>query len=119
MQARNSNEHGIQDITAFMPGGAGVSARNPAEIMYIDHMTINAGQIHIGPSSKNVLVSFTPTRFLPLEIQNRGIKFSVPTNHLGSDISGFTLSQVAHLAYDYYNELLIQIDEAETENSNS
>lgn len=109
LHARNADEHGISKITEVERGGIGIQVGGDG---YVEHMEINnaAGRVDIKYRGKNPLhFKFIPGEVKLLPVFDRGIKYDVPTTHLGRPIEAKPLA-VAKLTAEYLKSL---IEEAE------
>jgi hypothetical protein len=107
--ARDSDEHTVDDIVSHEPGGIGI---NPAEgnSLHIESMEINRGVISIA-SPQRIRVDFIPGKTKLLAVTKRDGTYPAPTSHLGDAIDPENVADVAERAISFYEGVL---DEAES-----
>ena len=107
--ARDADEHTIDDILSHEPGGIGI---NPAEgnSLYIERMEIDRGVISI-KSPQRLRVDFIPDKTKLLPVTKRDGTYAVPTSHLGGAVDPTNVVDVAEKAIAFYEKVL---DEAES-----
>lgn len=113
--ARNADEHSIQDITKQLPGGVGI---RPAEgnVLIVKEMRIENGKWWINsPSPITIVFSPAKTRLLPVE--NRGVRYPVPDLHLGSALNSNNVIEIAERGLSFYENFLVEA-EAKFDNQN-
>lgn len=100
--ARNADHHTIQgtaaveiEIRACLPAGG-------TAVIEIDH---SSG--HLAFRGVNGL-SVSEPRYVLLPIRDRGVKFAVPTEHLGATISKNDPLTVAQLALAFYTQFVAE-----------
>ena len=104
VNARGADEHTVNEILSREPGGIGI---NPAEgnSFYIEHMTINKGQISI-KSPQKIRIDFIPAKTRLLPVVNRGRTYAVPVSHRGKVIDPTKVVEIAETAVKFYEEFL-------------
>ena len=104
VNARGTEEHTVNEIVSGEPGGIGI---NPAEgnSLYIEHMTLNKGNIYI-KSPQKIRVDFIPGKIKLRPLLNRGRKYPVRESHLGNKIDPNNVIEVAEQGASYYKNFL-------------
>lgn len=108
VNARGADEHTVNEITSRKPGGIGI---NPAEgnSLYIEHMTINKGQISIR-SPQKIRVDFIPAKTVLVPVINRGRTYPVSASHRGNSIDPTKVTDIAETAVEFYKEFLDEVE---------
>lgn len=108
VNARGADEHTVNEIVGREPGGIGI---NPAEgnSLYIEHMTINNGNILI-KSPQKIRVDFLPARTTLLPVINRGRTYPIPTLHLGNPVDPTNVIAIAEAGVQFYEGFLSQAE---------
>jgi len=112
--ARNSDEHGVEQITRADPGGFGI---NPADPTRPISMVINPegvprlpGEIRIhnlDPSNPLLVKRIEPSlKLVRVRDSRYGDSFDPPTSHFGQSVDGTSLVTVAELALRYLENLI-------------
>jgi hypothetical protein len=115
-QARNDDEHGLEDVTKLKPGSVAIGVNAPGFSNHIiaQDITINNGQISIrdvqSGDERPVLIEVTPPSAHLVPIRGRGVLFPIPTTHLGKPVENQSPYAVAELCLTYLSKL---VDEAE------
>jgi hypothetical protein len=108
VQARGADEHTVNAIVGREPGGIGINAAE-GNGLYIEHMTINNGNINI-KSPQKIRVDFLPSRTTLLPVVNRGRTYPVPTAHLGKPVDPTNVIAVAEAVADFYERFLSEAE---------
>lgn len=104
-QARNADNHSIQDISKLIPGGMEMTSMLSGGSHYIKQLTINNGVLtHY--EGDPVKITFTPTTIEVTEIINRGSKYSPPNSHLGKTFSSKNPIDLARKGIEFYSEVI-------------
>jgi hypothetical protein len=106
--ARGADEHTVNEILSYESGDIGI---NPAESnsLYVDHMTIDKGQIYIESPQKNRF-DFKPANARLLPVVNRGRTYAVPVSHLGQVIDPTKIVEIAKTAVKFYEDFLNDVE---------
>ena len=83
-QARDADNHSIQDVTAIQPGTRAYRFINP-QGGYIKHMEIQDGRV-VHYEGDPMIVEDTPPHPVAVPIKNNGEWFNPPTSHLGCSV---------------------------------
>lgn len=112
-EARNDDEHGLNDSTELEPGEIAISAGKPGYSgnFHIRSMRFNgAGYPSIDATSndgKPILIEFSPARAKLVPVTARGpVTYQPPTKHMGADLPDNQPLPVAALALDYARTLV-------------
>jgi hypothetical protein len=106
--ARDVDQHTIQAISQRTAGGVGIK---PAQgnSLYIKEMMIQEGKMWIRSPQKLKIV-FIPAKTKLLPIENRRVKYSVPTSHLGMPVDSENVIEIAEKGYLFYASFLNEAD---------
>lgn len=111
-QARNSDEHGIEQITAREHGALAIGRRG--EETHIESAIFDGTRtkIILHPTSTGTTVSLIPdrVRLLPVIDTRFGDKFDPPKEHLGHKLSDLSIAGLASTAVEAHRQL---VEEAE------
>ncbi len=107
--ARDTDEHTIDDIVSHEPSGIGINAAE-GDSLYIERMEISRGTISI-KSPDRIRVEFIPGKTKLLPVTKRDGTYPVPTSHLGDAIDPANIADFAAKAIAFYEKAL---DEAES-----
>lgn len=106
--ARNSDEHGIAEITAREGGGWALQGGGK----YLLNGTIgNNGVLevtHMGGPPPKVVIIEPSVRLVPVKNERWGDVFSPPTMHLGEKLPNIAPLTIAKLAIDYLENLVAE-----------
>lgn len=103
-QARDADNHSIQDVTKIQPGRRGYRFVNPIG-GYIKHMEIRNGEV-VHYEGDPMVVEETPPHPVAVAIKNNGEWFNPPTSHLGQPIKTQHPLLLAELGLKFYSEYL-------------
>lgn len=111
-QARNSDEHSVESVTARDPGHLAIGKAAPG---YSSSMTINTlpdGRLHVeSTDGMPILVEVAPPSIKLRPVTGRGfVVFNPPSQHLGQELDDRSPVAVASKALQFLSDLL---DEAE------
>lgn len=113
-QARDDDEHGVEQVTEFVPGslGIGVAEEGYSSAMRFDGMIGSGGKLKVTPlDGKPVLIEFTAPHMKLATVTGRGnIKYPPPSTHLGQTLQARSPEAVAELGLAYLTGL---VEEAE------
>jgi hypothetical protein len=109
-QARDADNHSIQDFTAVKPGSRAINFVNPRG-GYIQHMEIRGGQV-VAYAGDPIIVRDTPPHPVAVPVKNNGEWFNPPTSHLGQPVTTQHPLVLAELGLKFYQEF---VNEAERE----
>lgn len=107
-QARNADNHSIQDLSKLTPGGVGI---NPliGNSLFIKKMTIDNDVIHY--DGDPITITFYPSKIEVIEITNRGKKFPPPTTHIGATVSSKDPLFIAESGINFYRNFIKKIEQ--------
>ena len=87
-QARNADEHTIQDSLQSNPGGVAINSATPGGALYIKKMEFSGGRIKLDTGG----MPFSVKMILPhpelIAFTNRGVKYEPPNQHKCNNING-------------------------------
>jgi hypothetical protein len=116
-QARNSDEHGIEQILARDPQSITIGTPG-AGPMHLEELIIDGShaRIKFHPSSVDKSVHITPEqiRLLPVTDDRYGTVFKLPEIHLGQPIADTSVLALSRLALAYHQALVDEADKLAT-----
>jgi hypothetical protein len=107
--ARAIDEHTVEEITERQPGGIGINPASGNEL-YIEHMTINRGNIFI-KSNQPIKIDFIHEKLKLKSITNWGRMYKPPKTYLGNPIKGTEPIDVAEAGLNFYEDLIKKAEE--------
>lgn len=107
-QARDADNHSVQDITKVQPGSRGYKFVNPRG-GYIKHMEIRNGEV-VHYEGDPMIVEDTPPQPIAVPVKNHGEWFNPPTSHLGEPIRTSHPVVLAELGLKFYSEYLHEVE---------
>ncbi len=112
-QARDSDQHGITDITKKVAGRMSMRPVAPGGDFYLQELSFDErGNIsRLEPGSPMILRVVKPKMAL-IPFHHRGVDYPVPTTHLGEVIKTEDPIAIAELAIAYY-EIFLRAAEAQ------
>lgn len=106
-QAKNADEHGIEPITAYTPGG--VKIGEGAQLSVIAKTIVNHGKtsLEVHPiESPGIEIIAPSAKLIPVRDDRYGNVFDPPTQHLGSILPDASPLTIARLGFKYHEELV-------------
>lgn len=107
-QARDADEHSIQDVTQVAPGSRTINFVNPRG-GYIEHMEIRGGQI-VAYSGDPIIVKDTSPHPVAVPVKNHGEWFNPPTTHLNVPITSQHPVVLADLGLKFYQQFVDEVE---------
>ena len=101
-QARDADNHSIQDFTKIEPGSRSIRFANQHG-GYIKHMEIRGGEI-AAYEGDPIIVEDKPPHPVAVPVKNNGEWFNPPTTHLGQPVTTHHPVALAELGLKFYNE---------------
>jgi hypothetical protein len=100
--ARNADEHTLQRINQLQPAEAKVIKPPKEDIEQLERAMNNETRpwAHVGT------VEWTPEHVLLLPLVDRGVRYDVPTEHLGKPIENSSPAHIGGLALAYLDAML-------------
>jgi hypothetical protein len=111
MQSRNSDEHSIDEITEKMPGFMAINGTGPGNRLHIERMVIAGGRMTEFKASTPFLIKQAASKVRLLPVENRGVIYSPPREHLGDPIGTDDLVQMATKGIEFYAGFLFAAEE--------
>lgn len=108
-QARDADNHSIQDITAVQPATRGFRFVNPHG-GYIKSMVIHGGQV-VQYEGDPMIVEDTPPHPVAVPVKNNGEWFNPPKVHLDQPIPNCHPLLLAELGLKFYSKYLDEVEE--------
>lgn len=106
-QARDADNHSIQDFTKIEPGSRSVRFVNPRG-GYIKHMEIRGGEI-AAYEGDPIVVEDKPPQPVAVPVKNNGEWFNPPTSHLGTPVTTHHPVALAELGLKFYEEYVNEV----------
>lgn len=99
-QARDADNHSIQEITAVQAGSRSLRFANPRG-GYIKHMEIKGGEV-VNYEGDPMIFEDRPPHPIAVRVKNHGEWFNPPSTHLGQPVANHHPVLLAELAYKFY-----------------
>jgi len=106
-QARDADNHSIQEVTKIQSGSRGYRFANPAG-GYINRMEIRNGEV-VHYEGDPMIFEETPPHPVAVPVKNNGEWFKPPTSHLGVQITTHHPVFIAELGLKFYSDYLNEI----------
>ena len=107
-QARDADNHSIQDMTKIKPGETTFNFVNPTG-GYIHHLEIRNGNV-VTYQGDPMVQTTTPPHPVAVPVQNNGIWFNPPTSHLGKPVLNLHPVTLAELGIAFYSNFVDQVE---------
>ncbi|WP_180396165.1 hypothetical protein [Klebsiella pneumoniae] len=102
-QARDSDNHSIQDISEKKGPAIGINPKHDGDMLHIEKLTFDS-QGNILLSSHNAVVEFLPERINVIAVKNRGVEYNPPTSHVGKPFLTRNPVELAKSAIIFYED---------------
>ena len=106
VQARNIEEHSIDEITEKRDGFLGVDPAGPGQILRFSLQTGANGEIVNFKANTPARITFSPSHVALLPVSNRGRVYQPPTSHLGDPINPNDIIAIATIGIQFYSGFL-------------
>jgi hypothetical protein len=107
-QARDADNHSIQDFTKIEPGSRSIRFVNP-QGGYIKHMEIRGGEI-TAYEGDPIVVEDKPPHPVAVPVKNNGEWFNPPTSHLGQPVTTNHPIVLAELGLRFYEGYVNEVE---------
>jgi hypothetical protein len=107
-QARDADNHSIQDFTKIEPGSRSIRFKN-LKGGYIKHMEIRGGEI-AAYEGDPIVIEDKPPQPVAVPVKNNGEWYNPPTSHLGKPVTTHHPVAIAELGLKFYENY---VNEAE------
>jgi hypothetical protein len=107
-QARDADNHSVQDIAEMAPGSVGYRFVNPAG-GYVKEMRIVNGAVDYYEGDPMV-AEVRPPHPVAVRVKNNGEWYSPPTSHLGQPVNTSHPADLARLGLAYYEDFVAQAE---------
>lgn len=107
-QARDADNHSIQDFTKIEPGSRSIRFANPSG-GYIKHMEMRGGKL-IAYEGDPIVVEDKAPHPVAVRVQNHGEWFNPPTSHLGQPVTTLHPVTLAELGLKFYEEYVNDVE---------
>ena len=108
-QARDADNHSIQDFTKIEPGSKSIRFTNPTG-GYINRMEISGGEIAVYEGDP-MLVLDKPPHPVVVPVKNHGQWFNPPTSHLDQPLLSLHPVELAEHGLKFYDEFIREIEQ--------
>jgi hypothetical protein len=109
-QARDADNHSIQDVAKIEPGSRGIRFAN-RQGGYIKKLTINNGQItHY--EGDPIVVEDKPPTVVAVPVKNSGAWYNPPTSHLDRPVTSQHPLHLSELGLKFYEEYIHAVQDA-------
>jgi hypothetical protein len=105
-QARNSEQHSVEEVTTQVEGGIRVGLGPCVESAVIDHLEICDGKIQSQDVGPGIVIAPLPSFVRLLPVTNRGRSYAPPRVHLGKPVNPDDVVEVAFLAIYWYRDFV-------------
>lgn len=106
-QARDADNHSIQDLTAIKPGQMTINF--PSGSGRIDHLYIDNSRV-VSYSGDPMIETVTPPHPIAVPIRNNGVWYNPPTSHLGNNVPNLHPITIAELGIEFYSNYLEEVE---------
>ncbi len=106
-QARDADNHSIQDMTALHPGGTGVSFVNPIG-GYVKSLRFGEPGEIIHYEGDPINITVTAPHPIAVKVKNSGEWYNTPTSHLGKPVHNARPAELAMLGLAFYQDYVDQ-----------
>jgi hypothetical protein len=107
-QARDADNHSIQDFTKIEPGSRSIRFANPLG-GYIKHMEIRGSEI-VTYEGDPIVVEDKPPHPVAVPVKNNGEWFNPPTSHLGQLVSSHHPVALAEFGLQFYKDYVDEVE---------
>lgn len=107
-QARDADNHSIQDFTKIEPGSRSIRFSSPHG-GHIKHMEIRSGEI-VAYEGDPIVIEDKPPHPVSVPVKNNGEWFNPPTSHLDQPVTSHHPLVLAELGLKFYE---VYVNEAE------
>lgn len=108
-QARDADNHSIQDIAELKPGYTGLNFADPRG-GYIKNLEIQNGQI-VRYEGDPAVLTIRPPHPVALPVKNSGQWYNPPTSHLGLPVADANPVSLAILGLKFYEDFLMSVEQ--------
>jgi hypothetical protein len=112
--ARHADEHGRAEIAQTVPGGTRIGVGGGT--VYIERLEIRDGKIKElrgwqDTPGKSLQVAFDPARIDLSSVENRGVIYPVPSNHLGKSLDSLRPARAAELSFEFLEKKMADCEQ--------
>jgi len=107
-QARDADNHSIQDVATIEPGSRGIRFQNPRG-GYINHMEIRGGAL-VAYEGDPIIIEDKPPRLVAVSVKNNGAWYNPPTSHLDQQIPSHHPVLLAELGLKFYENYIREVE---------
>lgn len=108
-QARDADNHSIQEVAEVKPGRRTMNFANPGN-GYIEHMEIRNGQV-VQYSGDPMIVTDHPPTVEVVKVKNSGSWYNPPASHMGAPLESKHPVLLGELGIKFYEKFLHEADE--------
>ena len=103
-QARDADNHTIQDVTKIQPGSRSINFVN-TQGGYIKHLEISGGEI-LAYEGDPIIVQDIPSSLVAVAVKNNSEWFNPPTSHLGHPVTSHHPVALAEFGIKFYESYI-------------
>jgi hypothetical protein len=107
-QARDADNHSVQDVAQMEPGSASIQSRPGADVHTIRHMEVRNGKI-VHYDGDPLVMTITPPQPVAVRVKNNGEWYNPPTSHLGKPVTSRHPIHLASLGLAFYSDYLEKV----------
>lgn len=107
-QARDADNHSIQEVTRIEPGFRGLRFINPTG-GFIKHMEIRGGEI-VAYEGDPAVIEERPPHPVAVPVKNHGEWFNPPTSHLEQPVTTHHPVALAELGLRFYETYISEVE---------
>lgn len=107
-QARDADNHSIQDFTKIVPGSRGIRFVNP-QGGYVKHMEISDGEI-VSYDGDPIIIKDQAPQLVAVPVKNNGEWYNPPTSHLGKPVMTHHPVALAELGLSFYENYVNEVE---------
>lgn len=108
-QARNADEHGIDDITLKAGGSVAINPTEVDGVRVLKNLSLSSGVLRF-EAPHGAVISFEPGSVIPQPVRNRNQEYPVPDQHMGKPIMQKSLIEFGSLGVSFYERILNGLD---------
>lgn len=106
-QARDADNHSIQDLTEVKPGQMTINF--PSGSGRIDYLHIDNSRV-VSYAGSPMIETVTPPHPVAVSIKNNGEWYNPPTSHLGKNVPNHHPITIAELGIAFYSKYIEEVE---------
>ncbi|WP_457660128.1 hypothetical protein [Sinorhizobium medicae] len=108
-QARHADEHGIAPIASMLPGIMTIRTPEGFPLFSIPGFL----PVNLDPEfekNSKLTVLHAPPQVALRAVENKGVRYEPPTEHLGTPLTDRSIANIAWLGLKYHGEMVIEAE---------